>query len=38
MWLRELARDYERLDSTLAVFHWLAFVTLMLQSLFAKSS
>ena len=35
---RRLARDYERLDSTLAGFHWLAFVTLMLQSLFTKSS
>ena len=35
---RRLARDYERLASTLAAYHWLAFVTLMLQSLFAKSS
>jgi transposase len=35
---RRLARDYERLASTLAGYHWLAFVTLMLQSLFTKSS
>jgi transposase len=35
---RRLARDYERLAHTLAAYHWLAFVTLMLQSLFAKSS
>lgn len=35
---RRLARDYERLASTMAAYHWLAFVTLMLQSLFAKSS
>ncbi len=35
---RRLARDYERLASTLAGYHWLAFVTLMLQALFAKSS
>ncbi len=35
---RRLARDYERLASTLAGYHWLALVTLMLQSLFAKSS
>jgi transposase len=34
---RRLARDYERLASTLASYHWLAFVTLMLHSLFAKS-
>ena len=34
---RRLARDYERLASTLAGYHWLALVTLMLQSLFAKS-
>jgi transposase len=33
-----LARDYERLASTLSGYHWLAFVTLMLQSLFPKSS
>ena len=34
---RRLARDYERLPSTLASYHWLAFVVLMLQSLFVKS-
>lgn len=33
---RRLARDYERLASTLAGYHWLAFVTLMLNSFFAK--
>jgi transposase len=31
---RRLARDYERLATTLAGYHWLAFATLMLQSLF----
>lgn len=35
---RRLARDYERLASTLAGYHWLAFVLLMLQSLFNKSA
>ena len=35
---RRLARDYERLATTLAGYHWLAFVSLMLQSLFAKSA
>jgi len=35
---RRLARDYERLASTLAAYHWLAFATLMLHCLFAKSS
>src|SRR5436305_6163803 len=35
---RRLARDYERLASTLAAYHWLAFTTLMLQALFSKSS
>ena len=35
---RRLARDYERLASTFGGYHWLAFITLMLQSLFAKSS
>jgi transposase len=35
---RRLARDYERLASTLAAYHWLAFVTLMLQALFRKSA
>lgn len=34
---RRLARDYERLPTTLAGFHWLAFVTLMLATLFGKS-
>ena len=31
---RRLARDYERLASTFAGFHWLAFATLLLNSLF----
>jgi len=31
---RRLARDYERLASTLAGYHWLAFATLMLHSFF----
>ena len=35
---RRLARDYERLASTLAGYHWLAFALLMLQSLFSKSA
>ena len=35
---RRLARDYERLASTLSAYHWLAFATLMLQSLFTKSA
>lgn len=35
---RRLARDYERLASTLAGYHWLAFATLMLQSLFIQSA
>lgn len=30
---RRLARDYERLPTTLAGFHWLAFATLMLNAL-----
>ena len=34
---RRLARDYERLAITFAGYHWLAFVTLMLGNLFAKS-
>jgi hypothetical protein len=33
-----LARDYERLATTLAGYHWLAFALLMLQSWFAKSA
>ncbi len=35
---RRLARDYERLASTLGAYHWLAFATLMLSSLLAKSA
>jgi len=35
---RRLARDYERLASTLAGYHWLAFTMLMLQSLFIQSA
>ena len=35
---RRLARDYERLGSTLAAYHWLAFALLMLHSLFTKSA
>lgn len=35
---RRLACDYERLASTLCGYHWLAFATLMLQSLFTKSA
>jgi transposase len=31
---RRLARDYERLPSSLAGLHWLAFITLMLKSVF----
>jgi transposase len=34
---RRLARDYERLSTTLAAFHCLAFVCLMLNTLFPKS-
>jgi transposase len=34
---RRLARDYERLSTTLAGYHWLAFAILMLKSLFDKS-
>jgi len=34
---RRLARDYERLATTLAGYHWLAFVMLMLASVFGKS-
>jgi transposase len=33
---RRLARDYERLASTMAGYHWVAFAILMLQSLFPK--
>jgi transposase len=35
---RRLARDYERLTETLAAYHWLALVTLMLPLLLAKSA
>ena len=35
---RRLARDYERLATTLAAFHWLAFVCLMLRALGLQSS
>ena len=31
---RRLARDYERLPTTVAGLHWLAFLTLTLHSLF----
>ena len=31
---RRLARDHERLAGTLAGYHWLAFASLMLHSLF----
>ncbi len=34
---RRLSRDYERLASTITGYHWVAFATLMLQSLFRKS-
>ena len=35
---RRLARDYERLASSLAGLHWLAFACLMLNSLFRQSA
>ena len=35
---RRLARNYERLASTLAGYHWLAFALLMLKSVFPKSA
>ena len=35
---RRLARDYERLPSSLAGLHWLAFVTLMLNSILHQSA
>ena len=35
---RRLARDYERLPQTVAGLHWLAFLVLMLNSLFHKSA
>ncbi len=36
--LRRLARDYERLPPSLAALHWLAFLILMLNSIFHQSS
>ncbi|SKA93389.1 Transposase, partial [Prosthecobacter debontii] len=33
---RRLARDYERLTTSLAGIHWLAFAVLMLSSLFSR--
>jgi len=35
---RRLARDYERLPQTVAGLHWLAFLTLMLNTFFHQSS
>ena len=35
---RRLARDDERLAETLAAYHWLALVILMLHLLFAQSA
>ena len=35
---RRLARDYERLATTLAGYHWLAFAGLMLNNLFRHSA
>jgi len=35
---RRLARDYERLATTLAGYHWLAFAMLMLKAVSAKSA
>jgi transposase len=35
---RRLARDYERLSTTLAGLHWLSFATLMLSSIFRQSA
>lgn len=35
---RRLARDYERLATTLAGYHWLVFTMLMLKTLFNKSA
>ena len=34
---RRLARDYERLATTLAGYHWLAFAMLLLKCVFSKS-
>ena len=35
---RRLSRDYERLPSSLAGLHWLAFITLMLNSILHQSA
>ena len=35
---RRLARDYERIPESLAGMHWLAFIMLMLNSIFSQSS
>ena len=35
---RRLARDYEKLPSTIAGLHWLAFVSLILSSFFRQSA
>ena len=35
---RRLAKDYERLPSSVAGLHWLAFLTLMLNSIFRQSA
>lgn len=35
---RRLAKDYERLSSSVVGLHWLAFITLMLNSIFHKSA
>ena len=35
---RRLARDYERLPQSVAGLHWLAFLTLMLNSFFHQSA
>jgi transposase len=35
---RRLARDYERVPQTFAGLHWVAFITLMLSSLFRQSA
>ncbi len=35
---RRLARDYERLSTTLAAWHWLAFLTLVLRKMVFEST
>jgi transposase len=35
---RRLARDYERLEQTLAGWHWLAFLTILLAQVAFKST